>query len=241
MIWLYTGTPGSGKSLHANRCILNASMRNRQVIANFAVKPTKKQIRKGKRPIFWDNSEITPKKLVRYAKDHHKKGKEGQTLLVVDECQILYNCRAFADVSRADWVKFFSLHRHFGYDIILITQYDRMIYRQIRVMAEYQVKHRSVNNFRFLGFLIGLMGIKLFVAIETWYGINEVNSKAFFRGKRKLYNVYDSYANFKGFLDDEDEPPPAPADAGGGPGDPPAADGADGDEHGEMERLIYGA
>jgi zona occludens toxin (predicted ATPase) len=223
MIWLFTGTPGSGKSLHANKWILKSSFINRQVITNFAIKPTKKQIRKGMLPIFWDNSEITPEKLLKYAKNH-KKGNEGQTLLVIDECQILFNCRAFTQKGREDWVKFFSLHRHFGYDIILITQYDRMIDRQIRVMAEYQVKHRKVNNFRTIGWLIGLLGIKLFVAIETWYGINEINRKTFFRYHKKWGALYDSYANFKGFLDDEEE---EPADAGGGQGAPPEAAGTE--------------
>jgi zona occludens toxin (predicted ATPase) len=241
MIWMFTGTPGSGKSLHAARCILDASLRSQQVIANFAVKPTKKQIKQGKRPIFWDNTEITPRKLLTYAKIHHKKGKEGQTLLVIDECQIMFNCRAFNAKGRDDWVKFFSLHRHFGYDIILITQFDRMIDRQIRVMVEYQTIHRNVNNFRFIGLMLTLFRIKVFVAIELWYGMKEVNSKRFFRFHKKWANIYDSYANFKGFGDDVDEDGPAPADGGGGRGAPPPADGTAAEtKHKSLMYLILG-
>ena len=224
MIWMYTGTPGSGKSLHAAKEILDASMRGQQVIANFPIKPTKKQSRTGKLPLYWDNGEITVKQLIQYARKNHKRGKEGQTLLIIDECAILFNCRAFNAKGREQWVKFFSQHRKYGYNIIMITQWDRMIDRQIRVMAEYNVVHRKVNNFRFIGFLLTVLRIKMFVAIEMWYGINEITSKTFFRYKRKLADMYDSYAEFHGW---EDEVAwDGPADGGGGQGDPPPADGA---------------
>lgn len=204
MIWLYTGTPGSGKSLHAIKDIQDALSLGKRVIANFPVRTTKAQEKKGRAPIFWDNTEITVKRLFQFAKKNHKRGKEHQTLLIMDEAQLLFNCRAFSAAGRMDWVRFFSIHRHLGYDIIMITQWDRMLDRQIRVMAEYDVIHRNVNRFRLIGLFLTLMKIKLFVAIEVWYGVKEINSKTFFRGSKKLYRLYDSYANFKGFEDDDE-------------------------------------
>jgi zona occludens toxin (predicted ATPase) len=227
---MYTGTPGSGKSLHANQDVLDASLRGQQVIANYPIKPTKKQKRTGKLPLYWDNGDITVKKLVQYARKNHKRGKEGQTLLVIDECSILFNCRAFSAKGREQWVKFFSQHRKYGYNIILITQWDRMLDRQIRVMAEYNVIHRKVNNFHFIGMLLTLCRIKLFVAIEKWYGVNEVTSKTFFRYRKKLANMYDSYAEFHGWGDDDDAfgtSEEVPAAGGGGQGDPPPGGGTD--------------
>lgn len=202
MISLYTGTPGSGKTLDAVQRILISSLKGQQIIANFAIHPTAKQRRTGKLPIFWDNDEMTPAKLFQYAKEHHVRGKEKQTLVIIDECQLMFNCRLYNAPNRAEWCKFFSLHRHLGYDFILITQYDRNIDRQIRVLVEYEVKHRAVHNFRFIGILLTLFRIRLFIAIEKWYGINEVNSRSFFFYRKKYSKMYDSYANFK-FLDEE--------------------------------------
>jgi zona occludens toxin (predicted ATPase) len=193
---MYTGTPGSGKSLHAAQEILDASLRGQQVIANFPVKPTKKQLRTGKLPLYWDNGDISVKRLVQYAKKSHKKGKEGQTLLIIDECSILFNCRAFNAAGRNEWIKFFSQHRKYGYNIIMITQWDRLIDRQIRMMAEFNVVHRKVNHFHVIGLLLTLFRIKLFCYIDVWYGAKEVSGKRFFLGKRKLYKMYDSYAEF---------------------------------------------
>ena len=229
MIWLYTGRPRSGKSLHAARDILDASLNGQQVIANFAIKPTKKQIRTGKLPLYWENDEITVKRLISYAKENHKYGKEGQTLLIIDECGILFNCRAFNTKGRNEWVKFFSQHGKYGYNIILIAHWDRMIDKQIRIMAEYNVIHRRANNFRFIGVLLTMLRIKMFVAIELWYGTDEVNRKEFFVYKRKLGNMYDSYAEFHSWDDDDaakQSPRNAPPDGGGEQGAPPPSDGA---------------
>jgi zona occludens toxin (predicted ATPase) len=227
---MYTGTPGSGKSLHAAQEILDASLRGQQVIANFPIKPTKKQQRTGKLPLYWDNGDITVKRLIQYARKNHKRGKEGQTLLIIDECAILFNCRAFNAKGREQWVKFFSQHRKYGYNIIMITQWDRMLDRQIRVMAEYNVVHRKVNNFRLIGLLLTMCRIKLFVAIEMWYGVNEITTRSFFRFRRKLADMYDSYAEFHGWDEEEGELEPeeaVPGAGSGGQGDPPAGSGTD--------------
>jgi len=206
-----------------------SSFRGQQVITNFPITPTKKQKRTGKLPLYWDNGDITVKKLVRYARKNHKRGKEGQALLVIDESAILFNCRAFNAKGREQWVKFFSQHRKYGYNIILITQWDRMLDRQIRYCAEYEVVHRRVNGFRFIGLLLTLCRIKMFAAIEKVYGSNEVNSKMFFLGNKRLYDLYDSYAEFQGWEDDDEFGPEeaVPAAGGGGQGDPPPGGGTD--------------
>ena len=90
MIWLYTGTPGSGKSLHAARDIYSRLRRGGGLICNFPVKED--LVRKKKAHVeYWDNSELTAERLVEYAMANHRVGKEGQTLVVIDECQIIYN------------------------------------------------------------------------------------------------------------------------------------------------------
>jgi len=149
-ISLYTGTPGSGKSFHAAKDIEHRMRRGGTLICNFPVntgfvKKCRAQVE------YWDNSELTAERLVAYALEHHKIGKEGQALVVIDECQIIFNCRDFGRKDRNAWVTFFSQHRKLGFNIILITQSDRMLDKQIRSLVEDEVKHRKLNNYGFGG------------------------------------------------------------------------------------------
>jgi len=198
MIWLYTGTPGSGKSLHAAKDIVKRLRRGGGLICNFPI--NEQYIKKAKsRVTYWDNSEFSPQKLTQYALEHHKIGKENQTLIVIDEAQILFNCRDFGVKGRNDWVKFMSLHRHLGFNLILITQCDRMIDKQIRALVEYEVRHRKLNNRGFGGMLISLTFKSWFVAIEYWYGMKGESAKlgmSFYCYSRRYGRIYDSYRMF---------------------------------------------
>ena len=122
-IWLYTGTPGSGKSFHAAKDIVSRLKRPGGIIANFPINedfvPEKKR---KSHALYWDNSELTAKRLVQYALEHHKIGVEGQTMVIIDECQIIFNCRDFGRKDRGAWVTLFSQHRKLGFNFILITQ-----------------------------------------------------------------------------------------------------------------------
>jgi len=198
MIYLYSGTPGSGKSLHMARDIMFKLRRCQDVIANFPVNMelVKKGIfgkRKTGRFTYIDNSGMTVKKLLEYAYQNHKIGREGQTLLCVDECQVIYNAREFNSKDRMEWVKFFAQHRKLGYNIILVSQNDRMIDRQIRCLIEYEVKHRKANAFGTIGMLIP---VPMFAAVSYWYGVRERLGVEFFTYRKKYSRLYDSYAVF---------------------------------------------
>lgn len=197
-IWLYTGTPGSGKSYHAARDIVKRLQIGGGLIANFPVDEDYVKKRKT-RVEYWDNSELTAERLVAHALEHHKIGKEGQTLVVIDECQIIFNCRDFGRKDRNAWVQLFAQHRKLGYNFILITQADRMIDKQIRCLVETEVKHRKLNNYGIGGRILGLFtGMSTwFVAIEYWYGGNKLRlGKQMFRYQKKYEKVYDSYRLF---------------------------------------------
>jgi len=196
MIWLYTGTPGSGKSYHAARDVVSRLKRGGGLIANFPVNESVVKRRKT-RVEYWDNSEISAGRLVRYAMEHHKIGKENQCLLVIDEAQVIFNCRDFGRKDRNAWVQFFSQHRKLGFNVILITQDDRMIDKQIRALVENEVRHRKINNFGFFGLLFSLTAHTWFIAISKWYGGNKlVIGKEIFPFKKRYEKVYDSYKLF---------------------------------------------
>lgn len=197
-IWLYTGTPGSGKSYHACRDIVARLRRGGGLIANFPV--NEKAVKKCKSRVeYWDNAELTAERLVAYALQNHKIGKEGQTLVVIDECQVLFNCRDFGRKDRNAWVQLFAQHRKLGYNFILITQADRMIDKQIRCLVETEVKHRKLNNYGFGGGVLSLLtlGSTWFVSIEFWYGGNKLKlDQQIFRYSKRYEKVYDSYRLF---------------------------------------------
>lgn len=195
-IWLYTGTPGSGKSYHAARDIVSRLKRGGGLIANFPVKEA--AVKRCKAHCeYWDNSELTAERLVAYALEHHEIGKEGQTLVIVDECQVIFNCRDFGRKDRNAWVQFFAQHRKLGFNVILITQSDRMIDKQIRSLVEEEVKHRKLNNYGFGGVLLSLSMRSWFIAISYWYGGNKlVTGKSIFAYNKRYERIYDSYRLF---------------------------------------------
>lgn len=198
MIWLYTGTPGSGKSLHAARDIVARSKRGGGLICNFPldlsiVKNVKSDV------IYWDNSEITVERLKRYAYKNHKIGKENQTLIVIDEAQVKFNCRDFGVKDRNSWVEFFCQHRKLGYNVILITQNDRMLDKQIRALVEYEIKHRKMNNYGIGGMLLSLTMTTWFASVEYWYGMKGQDARlgfSMFPYSKKYSKIYDSYMLF---------------------------------------------
>jgi len=156
------------------------------VIANFPI------VYKGSNFFYWDNLDITIENLMKHAQKYHKKGIEGQTLVVIDEAQCLFNCRDWGTNSklRMDWIKFFSQHRHLGFNFILIAQFDRMIDRQIRCLFEYEILHRKLNSF------FTFLPVTFFMCIEKWYGANMKVGHIVLRYRKKISRLYDSYALF---------------------------------------------
>lgn len=199
MIYMYTGTPGSGKSLHMANVIYNRVRFNHPTIANFNINTAK--IKRGHPEAFLyrDNSELTPAFLRQYAaayfKDH--KFSEGKIALFIDECQIMFNCREWNAKGRDEWVKFFTQHRKFGYNIFLITQFDSMLDKQLRSLVEYQIIHRKLSNFGIKGKFLSLaMGGNMFVGVSIWYPMKEKTGAEFFRYRKKYGDLYDSYKTF---------------------------------------------
>ena len=205
MIYFYSGTPGSGKSLHVAQDIYSYLRRGKDVIANFDINETAVKgygTKKSGKFYCCENCDLSVKYLMDFVKEHHKLNAKGQmmekqTLVVIDECQILFNSRSWNMKDRAEWCTFFTQHRKYGFTIILVSQFDRLIDRQIRSLIEYEYKHRKVNNFKLFGAFLGLLaGGSLFVCVIYWYGVKEKIGSEWFRGKRKYYNLYNSYKLF---------------------------------------------
>ena len=205
MIWLYTGTPGSGKSLHVAKDVYYKLLKKDWVFANFEINVDYfLHKRKKEMPgtfILRPNWKLSAMWFMNFAQEFFSRDakgriKEGQALIVIDECQLMFNSRDWQAADRGEWTSFFTQHRKYGYNIILITQFDRLIDRQMRSLVEYEVKHRKLNNFKIIGKIVGLlMGGNAFMAISYWYGAKERISSEMFAGK-KYYEFYDSYKIF---------------------------------------------
>ena len=172
----------------------------RHCICNFSLNLDRVRGKREKHYVCMDNSELTPEFLIDYANRHNAERKcvrEGSILLVIDECQLLFNSRDWGKKGRDAWLRFFTLHRHLGYDIILVAQFDRMIDRQIRSLIEYEYKHRKVSNYGWKGKVISFFALgNLFVSVKMWYPLREKIGSSFFRANRLYYSLYDTHVIF---------------------------------------------
>lgn len=199
-ISLYSGTPGSGKSLHATRRIRNLLLHSkRPVIANYRVN---EQTKGYDRFTYCNNMDMTPQFLYDYADfywgSRAHRFKEDWILLVIDEAQLLFNSREWNRNNRMEWLEFFSQHRKYGYEIVFIAQFDRMIDRQIRSLIEYECKHRRLGNFGAKGKALTFLTLgELFVCVNMFYPLNERIGVDFFKAHKSIFRMYDSYTAFE--------------------------------------------
>nr|DAX09259.1 MAG TPA: zonular occludens toxin [Inoviridae sp.] len=202
MIELYSGTPGSGKSLHVAKIIRERlRMYNCVIIGNFYVNQNTVKKRKGTY-IYVDNSRLEPERLIkfaiRYARHKGRRLKEDELYLFIDEAQLLFNSRDWQLIKTSGWVSFYSQHRKLGFYIGLIAQFDRMLDRQIRSLVENEIKHRKVSRAGLFGKILGFFtGDNLFIYIKIWYPMKQKVYSEFFLGTKKVYDLYDSYGLFQ--------------------------------------------
>lgn len=208
MIYFYSGTPGSGKSLQVAKDIVSKlTIKKQNVIANIDI--NRESVSKGLfglkrktgRFFYINNKNLTPEFLYKYAYKYHVKGREGQTLLVIDEAQMIFSptvvklkCQEDKEY-RVKWLDFFTQHRHLGYNIIIISQFDRLIDAQVRCLFEYNVIHRKVNNFK-IGWVLSVFKMSVFCSVHYWYGVNQKCGAQFYMYRKKWSKIYDSYKKF---------------------------------------------
>jgi hypothetical protein len=212
VITLYTGVTGGGKSAHAVEEIL--SWRRRPVIANIGIKRPRAN---------WDlilAENVTPGNLIRIALQGHTcyqavgegrrecrcrgarwpLGVEGACLLVLDEVTALFQARNWDTEGRDEWLEFFNHHRKLGYEVILISQYDRAIDVQIRAVVDTEIAHHKARHalpfpFKQLAYVVPL---PIFIRVTKSYQM-----KGKLAGSMSIHMLswsaarrYDSFALF---------------------------------------------
>ena len=197
MISLYSGTPGSYKSYHAVQRSLIWLATGGNLITNFPLNYKNKL----KRPIKGvyecvTNQTLTVDYLIDFAIKYHHTGIKPQTLVVIDEASIKFNSRDFMLKDRMKWINFFANHRHFNYEIILITQQDKMLDKQIRGLIESEFKHRALKNYKLLGRLLDLIFHGCFMCVEIWYPCKLKTDALFYVFNKKTASCYDTMGLF---------------------------------------------
>lgn len=197
LIEIYTGYPGTGKSLHVAQRVRSVARRGYPVISN-----VKYNLKEG-RSIYVPNPRLTPEALEKFAVAYWQgkvQVKEGSILLVIDEAQLMLNSRDWQDSKRMQWLGFFSQHRKLGYSIVLVAQTRDMLDKQIRSLAEEYVAHVRIDRMRVLGPIIRVLtcGHPLVLCSHRYAGVRQDSRDArlgseYVLGRRSLYRVYDSY------------------------------------------------
>lgn len=191
MIKCYTGVPGSGKSLHCCRLICVWLRSGKNVISNFPLRVD--LVKKNCGHYFYlPNEKITVPLLMQFAQTMHIDKMEHQTLIVIDEASVKFNSRTFNDPDRLDFLSFFAQHRHYGFEVVLVTQNMKQLDRQIRDLIEIEVIHRNAKTY----WLYKWLPFALFIAVEKNVAIKDKNSDEFFLYSKYYGGLYDTFHEF---------------------------------------------
>lgn len=200
MITLYSGNTGSGKTLHAMRDIILADRDDNPIVVNFEI--NLKYIENKDHVFMVENADLTPQFLQKFAQDYWsamgERVEEDRILLIIDECQLIFNTRSWTQNFKAGWGGFFSQHRKMGYHIILITQNHEFIDKQIRTLIEFEFKHRKISNGGPFGVFLSLLFGSRFLVKKEWYSVRSMGKGAALGWKflpiyGRCYKLYDTF------------------------------------------------
>jgi hypothetical protein len=126
---------------------------------------------------------------------------EGRGVMVLDEAHHWMNARTWKDEDRLRLLRFFSAHRHYGWDVYLLTQDIANIDRQVRALFEYHICLSNVRKFKVAG--MPVVPFNLFLARWEWHSASKsvVKRQAYrLNYAAKLYDTHGLAAD----LPDED-------------------------------------
>lgn len=204
-IYLYSGGVGSGKSLHAAQDIRFELTRRypRPVLANFPL-GSGAPVPEERRSLFThvENVDISADLLTGFADDWWKTHDfaEDHILLVLDEVQLIWNARTWAQRDRLSFLEFLSQSRKYGYKVVLIAQNLMMIDNQFRMLVDVDINHRRLGQWGRVGSVLGLLSANRLFARVGYYCVNGKHQQrtglSWYIARRADMRMYDSYARF---------------------------------------------
>lgn len=94
---------------------------------------------------------------------------EGEGLLLLDECQLVFNARKWE--KNFDWIVFFTQHRKLHWNVVLIAHSIEMIDGQIRPLAEYASTFRNMQKLHIPIIGLPMSPFPLFIVIKRYAGL----------------------------------------------------------------------
>lgn len=149
MIIAFTGTPGSGKTYDAVRKVIENLKTGRVVYTNIDGMDAPECLEVIK-SVTGLNDHGLACKLNFFEDDqldnfwnHVQPG----CLIVLDEVQNIFNSREWQTKKNVGFNAWASVHRHHGYDVVLITQSIMRIDTAVRALVEWTYVYRKINFF----------------------------------------------------------------------------------------------
>jgi zona occludens toxin (predicted ATPase) len=161
MIAIVSGLPGSGKTLSAlKRFIIPAIKEGRQIYTNiegidllglslYTEFPYEKAQKNLIAHELQDEKDIKTNQPLEPFKFSTKRMLEGialNSLVVIDEAQVFWNNRDYASEENKRLLPFLQKHRHYGIDIIFLTQNIDQLDIGIRRLAQVHYRLRRMTN-----------------------------------------------------------------------------------------------
>ncbi|MCX6159723.1 MAG: hypothetical protein NTV87_00095 [Ignavibacteriae bacterium] len=190
-IWIFDGTPGSGKSQAAVEKVIANLKSGRKVYSNIDGHDDPVCL-EGLRAMsglsdlqFKEKFEFIKPEKSRQFYRYVDKG----SLIVIDEAHKYFNVRKWADKENNDFFEWASTHRHFGFELLLITIKLSRIDTSVRELAEWTVRYKKTNYF----------GKRFFQKkyTEKWFSQDDTGSKPLKTNIKtydeRLWKCYQSY------------------------------------------------
>jgi zona occludens toxin len=118
--------------------------------------------------------KIPVKELAEGKHKTHGGYQEGQGLLILDECQLVFNSRKWE--KNMDWIQFFTQSRKLGWNVLLIAHTIEMIDSQIRPLAEYESRFRNLNKVKLPLLGLPLSPVPFFLVVQRYAGLGAGSS-----------------------------------------------------------------
>ncbi len=216
MITVLTGAPGHGKSYTSVKMIAESIHEGKPVVTNVPLAPDFALQMSRHYTFLWRlRRKAVEERAARYEELVHVtddmqeimtvrfEGKgEGRGNVVIDEAHRKMNVRGSSRgkspeaLERKMIVSYASGHRHYGANMILITQALTNMDTQVRNLLEFHSEVRNLRKLPMLGWLIRLVmpGGQLFIRVTWWNDRAKTKAGVHFYGlSKRLANLYDTH------------------------------------------------
>lgn len=192
MIFGFVGTPGSGKSYDAVRKVLDNLKKGKVVYTN--IEGLEDDFCQEFIKLYTGLDDYQLARQLRHKSDQEMQYcyefVENESLVVIDEVHKLFSNRSWQSQSNQKFADWASTHRHFGIDLVLITQDLEKVEKHVRSLIEWTYFYRKVN---FFGSMVSNKYLRYAYSGDDHNG--QPLSKETCSYHKKVFQCYKSYAS----------------------------------------------